>query len=466
MIVAAILNVVLRLRNLTANDFWNDEIFTFNAVSQNWSAMFAALVDDRVHPPLFYILLKIWADCFAGESIFWLRFFAVACAILTVFPFVGLCRELCLTKLETATALLLAATNFYLIRYAQELRMYSLLMFFAVCSLWLFVRTIKARERTRESFAALFAVNLLLVYTHYFGWLLIGCETFYLLLESRRRFLRFALVVSGLVLCFAPWAFAVANKIAEKRGVENLGWLQPPAISDLTGFYATLNGTFAIPRITIAHLALFGTLIILASRRALAAKDSDAVKAWRILIFFSFAPVAAVFAVSLRFPVWDYRYLIIAAAPYLILVARSAAAFDSIIVRRAVVCAVAIWALAAGFYNLDKPNQRIEWRALTEQMRRAESAANAKVYVFEPWTKTPIEFYLNKSGENRFQVVQIADAGEIKDKSFWLAIRDADKTFAQSPQARWRQRNCGINSETTFPEQQQSVLLLKIVDCD
>ena len=34
------------------------------------------------------------------------------------------------------------AVNGYLIKYAQEVRMYSLLLFFTVCSLWLFIKFI------------------------------------------------------------------------------------------------------------------------------------------------------------------------------------------------------------------------------------------------------------------------------------------------------------------------------------
>ena len=92
-------------------------------------------------------------------------------------PFLLLHRELKLRASERHLALALIAVNGYLIYFAQELRMYILALFLTLCSLWLFTRFFNSPAGpVKRHLLALFAVNLLLVYTHYLGWLVVGTE--------------------------------------------------------------------------------------------------------------------------------------------------------------------------------------------------------------------------------------------------------------------------------------------------
>src|ERR671913_402855 len=74
---------------------------------------------------------------------------AVCLYVASVAPLLLLCRELRLGAWETNLALALAAVNGYLIKYAQEVRMYSLLLLLTLCSLWLFARFLNAAEARR-----------------------------------------------------------------------------------------------------------------------------------------------------------------------------------------------------------------------------------------------------------------------------------------------------------------------------
>ncbi len=80
--------------------------------------------------------------------------------------------------------------------------MYGLLLFFTVCSLWLFVRFTQApvdsRTTSRRAWLALTLVNLLLVYTHYYGWLVVGLELLAVLLRRRRKLAPYAASVAAL----------------------------------------------------------------------------------------------------------------------------------------------------------------------------------------------------------------------------------------------------------------------------
>jgi len=155
----SILYAAARLWHLTATCLWFDEIFSVHAARHSWRGMFGFVAADVVHPPLFYALLKIWI-AIGGESLVWLRLFPCLISVAAIAPLMLLCRELELKPGETNLALLLLAVNGYLIKYAQEVRMYSLLFFITLCSLWLFVRFVQTNARAGKLLITLSAVNL------------------------------------------------------------------------------------------------------------------------------------------------------------------------------------------------------------------------------------------------------------------------------------------------------------------
>src|SRR5947209_16205860 len=214
-----------RLWRLTAACLWFDEIFSVHAARHAWGGLWSFAAADLIHPPLFYALLKLWAAA-GGESPFWLRLFPALTSVAALVPFFLLARELRLSRAETNAALLLAAANGYLIKYAQELRMYSLLLLLTLASLWLFASLFNSERLNSKVLLTLALVNLFLVYTHYYGWLVVACEAAFLFLNGRRKLTPFLLTVAALALLFAPWAAACARAASEGGGLrQNIGWI-------------------------------------------------------------------------------------------------------------------------------------------------------------------------------------------------------------------------------------------------
>ncbi|MGQ0541468.1 MAG: hypothetical protein ACT4O9_06415, partial [Blastocatellia bacterium] len=131
--------IALRFWRLTDSCLWFDEIFSIHAAEHSWDSILWFVAQDLIHPPLFYLLLKIWI-AIGGESLYWLRSLPVAFAVLALFPFLMLCKELKLKFAVIAVSLGFFAVNGALIKYAQEMRMYSLLLFVSLVSIWLFTR--------------------------------------------------------------------------------------------------------------------------------------------------------------------------------------------------------------------------------------------------------------------------------------------------------------------------------------
>src|SRR2546421_1583458 len=238
------LYVAARLWRLTASCLWFDEIFSVHAARHTWGGLWRFAAADLIHPPLFYALLKIWAAA-GGDSLLWLRLFPALTSIAALVPFFLLARELRLGAAATDVALLLMAADGYLIKYAQEVRMYSLLLMLTLLSLWLFAKLLNAERTTRGLLLAHAFVNLLLVYTHYYGWLVVACEVAFLFFRDRRRLRAVLPASAALALLFVPWVSACARASAEGGGLaQNIGWIARPRARDLWQFFALLNEPF------------------------------------------------------------------------------------------------------------------------------------------------------------------------------------------------------------------------------
>jgi uncharacterized membrane protein len=466
--LAAALYVAARLWRLTASCLWFDEIFGVHAARHGWRALIDFVAADIIHPPLFYLLLKIWINI-GGETLLWLRLFPALAAVAAIVPFVLLCRELRLKTTETNLALLLLAVNGYLIKYAQEVRMYSLLLFFALCSLWLFARFINRKSDSHRILAALTFFNLLLVYTHYFGWMLMTIELLFLLWRARRKAAMFLISITALMLCYLPWIAAVINQ-APRAGAlnQNLGWAARPGVSDVSQFFALLHEMFYYrqsshePVFLNASAALGVILLILPALLLLwrswmrgLPEDTTPLSTIRFLLFFALTPIALAFALSQFLPqsIWGTRHLIIVAAPYLTLIAISLHRLHPAWIKAAVFALLCCWTMFAGMLHVMKRQETYIWCAwepLAGEVMKAESSTQGevKIYAFEDLVAYHLWFALDTMRETRFRVavvkdipglvedrayflprgfneIEVTNADNLRGDYFWLAFRDA-----------------------------------------
>src|ERR1044071_3160782 len=122
-VLVAATYVAVRFWDLNATCLWFDEIFSVHAAEHSWNSILDFVVLDLIHPPLFYLILKMWIAV-GGEGLFWLRSLPVLFSIVAIIPVLLLCRELRLGFWTTLLTFFLSAVNGSLIKYAQEVRMY------------------------------------------------------------------------------------------------------------------------------------------------------------------------------------------------------------------------------------------------------------------------------------------------------------------------------------------------------
>src|SRR5262249_2751448 len=155
-----------------------DEAFSWQVTRFPWGEMIARARRD-VHPPLYYVGLKLWAGLF-GDSVAALRLLSVAWFAAALAGAFLLGEEGAVADSAAGrgpgppapgdagliAALLLAASPF-LYRYSLEVRMYSQVVALAVLSSWLLLRALREEARPRPWWCAYAATATALAYSHY-----------------------------------------------------------------------------------------------------------------------------------------------------------------------------------------------------------------------------------------------------------------------------------------------------------
>lgn len=454
--------VFLRLWHADFYSLWLDEVFSVDIASQPWAAFLSNVISDAVHPPLFYALLKIWIDI-GGSSLTWLRLFIALTAVAGLWPLLLLIREIGLCSKGAIITLLLVGVNGYLIEYAHELRMYSLVLLLTQFSLWFFLRFIKNPAVSPRVLVLLFAVNLALIYTHYFGWLVVVVEFGYLLLWQRGRILPYGMLVAGLVLGFAPWLLAVAS-VAAKR--DDLGWLGVPHLWDVEYYFAKLEGPLGVSGTIELGIVLFTLPIVLLLAQSWFRKREQPPPAFWLLSIAAFFPVLAVFLASYILPqsVWHDRYLIMAAVPYILLVVFSIDHLSASWIRRILATMVVSWALLSGLHEFTKPNKKVQWDRFTKAMTSApvpNGSAEIKLYTFEPATFLPMR-YSTERQDRKFELVSVKNTEELVGSHFWVLYRDHTWGNDPGPQFVLREKGCRIGEETVSRMRDRSAILFPV----
>jgi uncharacterized membrane protein len=122
---------------------WLDEDFTIQMISKsNLSEMLQALRKD-VHPPLYYLLLYFWSKISNSEE--FLRLFSVLFGVGTVAVVMNWLKQY--SCLASILAGLYFATTPVMLRFSQEIRGYSLLLFATALAFFFASRVIAKPEK-------------------------------------------------------------------------------------------------------------------------------------------------------------------------------------------------------------------------------------------------------------------------------------------------------------------------------
>ena len=304
------LATVLRLRALTA-PYWIDEGISVGIASHPLGEIPGLLRLDG-SPPLYYVVLHVWISLFGSAPTAThalSAIFAIACvpaAYWAVAPF-GAWAAL--------SGAAIMALSPYVGLYADETRMYSLLLLLGLAVCGAFVRAFIFGRRAHIATFAVFAA--LTLYTHAWGAFLVGAAGLgWLLLlvlgPNRRRLLLDGVIgFGGAAVLFAPWLPTLLYQAAHTGAP----WSHRPSGRSLVRAMSRIWSGRRAEEVLLVTAAA-GLVVALVQGRG------PTRRAVLTLLLMAVATLGSAYAYSrYRSPAWAIRYLVVVLAPFAVVAA-------------------------------------------------------------------------------------------------------------------------------------------------
>ena len=395
---------------------WLDEAYSVFVSGQSFSGIVAELYNDT-HPPLYYLLLSIWMKIF-GTGELAVRALSGTFYLLSVTAIYLAGRAV----YEHQTGLLagfLYALSPLATGTAQSARMYSLLGFFSVLSLFLFVRYFIQKDERQFVFCSLALVNALGALTHIWFFFLIAGEILaYLILcypKSRSA------AVKILLLSLAPFVVLWLPVLLVQLQNNATVWLERPGFAELAtiflGFYGERIALVVYP--AFALLLIFSLQIRSPEHRrgnfAALKQFCAARKNLAFILIFSSA-ILIPFLVSQFKPIFGQtRYAIIALPALVLPLAALLRRFVNQVLLL-VFCVLMLGFIGFAFVRYHNRAEPCSDRNKTAQL--LENAEENDVLIFTSLSRLPTEYYLKRAqAENKF--VRLTFPREIESHPGW-----------------------------------------------
>ena len=322
-----LLALVLRLINLGSRNLWYDEAFAVLYAEKSFSAILYGTITPiegaaaDVHPLLYYFFLHLWMGLF-GQSSFIVRLPSVIFGLASIVLAFSIGQQLFDPGAGLLAAAITAIAPFH-INYSQENRMYSLLCFLSLLTVYFFVRCWQ-RNGYGNWLGFILAATLSL-YTHNLAFLVILALDLFVLLTQRWRLLK-PLIISHLAfgLLFLPWFTIVFSQFGKVRQAY---WVPRPGLMELVqtliSFHFDLLPTMPLGLVSILlFLSLLILVLILYRVVRVRGRDRQTKEGICLLLILALAPVVVAFLISQFQSIYIIRGLLPAAAAYYILVAK------------------------------------------------------------------------------------------------------------------------------------------------
>ena len=221
----------LRLYHLDIHSFWGDEMFTaINAHPDlTLTQFFTGLGAEITNPPLHNFLMWLWYHIFPYTE-FWGRLLSVILGI-AVLPIIYQIAKYLFNRTAAIYSVIIAAVNYQLIEDSREARYGALLVFLSMLSYLFFIKSLN--RPCLRNYAIYCVSSILLLYTHYFGFLVITAQGVYIIYLMLRRDLNF-LQIRNLAICYALMALslmALINEVIKALSLSNINSGAPDEIT-------------------------------------------------------------------------------------------------------------------------------------------------------------------------------------------------------------------------------------------
>lgn len=310
-----LLNFLLKFIFIDTQDICIDEPFTIYHAQFGVSDIITFLKPTN-NPPLFEILLHYWIKLF-GISPVSVRFLPVVFSSLAVIFIYKTANKL-FGPIVAFIASVIFSCSSYQYYYAHDARAYSLFLLLSITGLFLFISILKDSNSIKNK--VLFSIiNVLLIYTHYFGFIVLFVQFVYLLFLQRNKLKDFFLLYVFSLLFFIPQLLVFFQRTFDSATQGT--WIEVGI--GIESLYNKLVLFSNMPVVAVLCIALMLAYVIklFFVKSTADVTGSDMKNNLLLISLWFFAPFFIMFLVSYKVPVFLDRYLIFITPAFYILVA-------------------------------------------------------------------------------------------------------------------------------------------------
>ncbi|MBI3385479.1 glycosyltransferase family 39 protein [Candidatus Gottesmanbacteria bacterium] len=392
LILVSLLAAFLVFFRIGSQSLWLDEGLTLN-IARNWDHMWYILGHSEPYMWTYMVLLHYWMKLGVSEG--YLRGLSALFAIGTI-PFMyALGRKLFGSSVGIMAALLLSINTFF-VRYAQEIRAYSLLVLFSTILSYLYILMLENPTRTRR--VGYIAIASLSIYTHQFAVFVILSHLISLFfIKNITKTLGFIFpLLTGIGLFCFPLLFIRVPLLSETS------WIDLPKLSDIYNFTITLAGGNQLLLLVESLTIVSGFVYFLKKRN-----KAHSLQSWPYIFTVSllFIPIILVILVSYAYrPIFVPRYLIISVVPFILLTSYGVVSMGRMS-RFIILIVILIGSAAAllgwyGYYSSENAVNPIlqvkdDWRGATNYVLSHASRTDA-VFFYPYYIRVPFDYYADR----------------------------------------------------------------------
>lgn len=440
-VLVLLLSLLLRIVNLNQSLWLDEAISVITARDLSFFQLIKHFASADFHPPLHSILLHFWGRIFGWSEVV-VRlpsvFFGVA-TVWLVYQIAKVTVAKQFNSLPLFSAFLMAIAPFH-IYYSQEARPYVMATFLSCLSTYFLIKLINRFELAGENNKLLLFVYLvaatLLVYTDYYGFLLLLAQGLSVFFIARDKLKKWCCQTAIIFIFYLPWlptflaqlkaGFASRLSLPAWQGLVNISFLKAIPLTIIKfsfGRISFFNKTLYL--LGAAGLFLFYTLLLINSSY----KHNDGkekIKKYLPLLFWFFLPLTIAWFLSLFIPNYQpFRLLVILPAFYLLLALLIYQNRMQLLKMISVLIVITFSLVSLAVYYFNPYFQREDWKTTVNFINQQ---SQAKVILPSATSVWPWHYY----STNEAQLVAVAEGinqVKLKDQNKLDLLFSEDRVF-------------------------------------
>lgn len=401
-LLLVLVNIFIKSLYLVSESISHDEPFTIYHAQFDFFSLIHYLKNYN-NPPLFEVILHFWIKYFgiSAESV---RILPMLFSSFSVFFIYKIGKDFFDEKVAILSSVLFTFSIMQ-IWYAHDCRVYSLFLLLTLISFYFFFKLLKEEKLSKVNFFLFVFVNVLILYSHYFGafiWVLEGLIILIFYLKNRSVLKSFVMAVVISAMAYVPQLLILFERFFDSA--KNGTWLKAPiGLESLYNMIWSFSNAPVVAVICIALLVIASIKFLFFTNRQMQNSFTTYVMIW------FFFPFVFMFLISYKIPMFLDRYLIFITPAFYILLALGI----SFLFPRKIIyyTAAAVLIIAFGFSSSFNPDKK---RMVKETVDFIRSKKDDKtiVLVCSPDFMTNFAYYYN---QNYFkQIDQKSEYGKLE----------------------------------------------------